>query len=589
MEHLGNYRDLEQAVAEVYGRLSAHLDTPGSAAHLAGRHSASEFGSPFRPLPNYLRPSNLYQHQGGKLSAVFAALLLAVSGAAQAANINARSPSLADVKTAVASAANGDTVIVPAGTASWTSTLVISKPITLIGQTTVDYTNETANDRTIILDDVSRSISPAAPIIHVMVTSGDMAVEPTVPLLQIKGFSFRVSPNTTKGAANGAIMLSGTCPAVRISNCHFDRLYQQSVNTYGWIYGVMDNCLHTFTQRVLLGVMGMADYNGYKYGDGSWAEDAHWGGYKFFFVENNVVHNLVKAGGNMDAKRGARYVLRYSKFYDCSVIQTHGTEGDRDRGCRAIEFYNNICNRSTGGPGSPGGLRSGNLLFHDNKYTGVALGNAFVSAWAARMGTAFQPWGLADGANPWDQNDPHGSYASGTAATASVVNGNGGGTSFYVAGNLSAYNTGGYSIQNTRTGLGGIIWSAVYNSTANRTLIACDYSIAWVTSKVTFNIGDPFQICRVLRVLDQMGLGKGTLCSTPKSLNGAVNEASYAWNNTQANGPKVTIHSGAPVNPTFVEGRDYFNSAPPFAYKPYTYPHPLSRDLAPPSNLQIAP
>ena len=420
-----------------------------------------------------------------------------------------------------------------------------------------------------------------------------MAVEPKVPLLQIKGFTFRVSPNTTSGAENGAIMLTGTCPAVRISNCHFDRLYQRSVNTYGWMYGVMDNCLHTFTQRVLLGTMGMANYNGLQYGDGSWAEDAHWGSYKFFFVENNVVHNVVKAGGNMDAKRGARYVLRNSKFYDCSVIQTHGTEGDRDRGCRAIEFYNNICNRSTGGPGTPGGLRSGNLLFHDNKYTGVALGNPWVGAWVARLGTAFTPWLLASGANPWDKNDPHGLYASGTAATASVVSETEGSTSFKVAGNLSAYNTGYYTIQNTRTGLGGIIRGAVYNSTSNQTLITCEYSIAWATSKVTFNIGDPFRICRVLRVLDQTGLGAGKLLSgtapTATSLNGAVNEGSYAWNNTQANGPKVTIHSGAPANPTFVEGRDYFNFAPPFAYTPYTYPHPLARDLAPPSALQIVP
>ena len=77
--------------------------------------------------------------------------------------------------------------------------------------------------------------------------------------------------------------------------------------------------------------MGMATYNGQKYGDGSWTEDAHWGSYKFFFTENNVVHNLVKTSGNMDAKRGARYVVRYSKIYDCSFIQTHGTEGDRDR------------------------------------------------------------------------------------------------------------------------------------------------------------------------------------------------------------------------------------------------------------------
>ena len=63
------------------------------------------------------------------------------------------------------------------------------------------------------------------------VTAGDMAVEPTVPLLLIKGFTFRGSPNTIKGAPNGAIMLSGTCPAVRISNCHFDSLHQ-SINLY---------------------------------------------------------------------------------------------------------------------------------------------------------------------------------------------------------------------------------------------------------------------------------------------------------------------------------------------------------------------
>ena len=575
MEHLGNYRDFEQAAAKVNARLSAYLDARCSAAHVAGHHGAS--GSPSR-RPNY-----------ALLSSVLAALLLATTGAAQAANINARSPSLADVKTAVASAASGDTVIVPAGTASWTSTLVISKPITLMGQTTVSYANETADNRTIILDDVPRSSSPCAPIIRVIVTSGDMAVEPTVPLLQIKGFTFRGSPNTTSGAHNGAIMLTGTCPAVRISNCHFDRLYQESVYTFGWLYGVMDNCLHTITHFVLTGTMGMGNYNGHQYGDGSWTEDAHWGSYKFFFVENNVVHNSFKSGGDMDAKRGARYVVRYNKLYDCSFIQTHGTEGDRDRGCRAIEFYNNVCNRSLGGPGSPGGLRSGNLLFHDNKYTGVALGNAFVSLVAYRQIVNFQPWGLADGANPWDQNDPTGLYANGTAATASVASGADGNTSFYVAGNLSTYRTGGYCIKNMNTGLGSLIRDAVYNSTANRTLITCGYSNAWSTAKVVFQIGAPFQIRRTLRVLDQTGLGAGSLCSTPKPLNGAVAEGSYAWNNTQANGTKVTIHSGAPVNPTFVEGRDYFNSAPPFAYKPYKYPHPLTSDLAPPSNLQIVP
>ena len=54
----------------------------------------------------------------------FRHLLLAAAGMAQGATINARSPSFTDVSTAIASAVKGDTVIVPAGTASWTVLLL---------------------------------------------------------------------------------------------------------------------------------------------------------------------------------------------------------------------------------------------------------------------------------------------------------------------------------------------------------------------------------------------------------------------------------------------------------------------------------
>ena len=71
-------------------------------------------------------------------SLALAALFFAASGAAQATMINARSPSLTDVRTAIASAADGDTVIVPAGTAVWRDALTITKGITLQGQTTTE-------------------------------------------------------------------------------------------------------------------------------------------------------------------------------------------------------------------------------------------------------------------------------------------------------------------------------------------------------------------------------------------------------------------------------------------------------------------
>ena len=51
----------------------------------------------------------------------------------QAATIQAKSASLGDVRTAVQSARDGDTVTVPAATETWTTTLEITKNITLQG------------------------------------------------------------------------------------------------------------------------------------------------------------------------------------------------------------------------------------------------------------------------------------------------------------------------------------------------------------------------------------------------------------------------------------------------------------------------
>src|SRR4030095_6489128 len=186
MAHLRICRELGQRAAEIQARLLALLDARSGAASRAGRHWLSDPDSPFRPRPNYATPFQPCRSVAARLGALFAGLLLAVSGAVEAKTITARSASFGDVREAVTFAAKGDTVIVPAGTASWTKTLVIQKPITLIGQTTVDYTNETADDRSVILDDVPRWVDPSAPIIHAIVTSGDMAAEPTVPLLQIK-------------------------------------------------------------------------------------------------------------------------------------------------------------------------------------------------------------------------------------------------------------------------------------------------------------------------------------------------------------------------------------------------------------------
>ena len=72
----------------------------------------------------------------GRTSAFLSVLLLLSSTAAiHASTRNAASPSYADVNTAVTAAANGDTVMIPAGTATWngSSTIEFTKNITIQG------------------------------------------------------------------------------------------------------------------------------------------------------------------------------------------------------------------------------------------------------------------------------------------------------------------------------------------------------------------------------------------------------------------------------------------------------------------------
>src|SRR5215211_5562108 len=105
----------------------------------AEHHRRSDSDSPLGALSNF-----------AVLSWVLAGLF-AASSAAQATTINAASPSLADVTAAINSARDDDTVILPAGRAAWNSPVKITKGITLIGQTTTDPVNKTADDQTIIL------------------------------------------------------------------------------------------------------------------------------------------------------------------------------------------------------------------------------------------------------------------------------------------------------------------------------------------------------------------------------------------------------------------------------------------------------
>ncbi len=179
------------------------------------RHRSTD--SPFRSALNLV------------LTALLAALSLVASSAAQSAVINATSPSLTDVTTAIHSATDGDTVTIPKGTAAWGSTIKISKGITLIGQTTTDPVHKTADDQTII--SVNTGTNGNTPLIVLDTAFGKS--------YRLSGITFRTG-QTQIVNSNGMLQLSGGSHAVRVDHCHFDDLAFENNNIAAWgaIYGV---------------------------------------------------------------------------------------------------------------------------------------------------------------------------------------------------------------------------------------------------------------------------------------------------------------------------------------------------------------
>jgi len=532
--------------------------------------------------------------------------LLAHGQAQGGTTIRAASVALVDVTTAVASASSGDTVIIPAGTASWTSGLTITKGITLQGSTTVtgDHTTfnattpaaMTANDLTIIQDNVPRG--GFSPVFYFTYTSGTARVT-----------GITVQAGTVSGSGDGGVFLAnGSGVAVqttlRIDHCHLYRPNNSFLETInGYVVGVMDHCLleaDAFHQGF---TFEMCQYGGKSYGDGAWAAPTGFGSSDFFFLEDCVINNSIGAAqsvGDIDSYGGGKYVTRYCRWINC-VATDHGTANTgRSRSVRAKEIYNNtfLFNRIAGS----GGLqRGGCALIHDNTYTYVSPGwTTGITLTDYRTFDSFVYWGGANGKNAWDSNSdtanhtgnglgggPGGLFASGTvSANNTTVSDPVYGTLARITVAATPWTTNqwaGYSLTNTRTTKSG----AIIRNTAN----TIDYMWYQASDEPAgsnpFTAGDTYNIYKLpLANIDQCGRGQGdlitgdpystpvgpynTVTGTPSWPRNAL-EPVYSWNNT-INGATCNIGSAVP---TIKEGRDFYNNTPMPGYTPYTYPHPL--------------
>ena len=533
-----------------------------------------------------------------------AVALLVAADRIDGAIINAKSAALRDVDSAIGSAREGDTVVVPAGTVSWNSSLFITKGITLQGATDISgsVSNPVVTDQTIIVDDLPRpnrkqgpnkqSASPtqqmgfffgallfgghpnavAHPNMGGPAGGGRSAIlvaslKPSQSF-RLTGFTFKYG-SATNIADNGGIHVLGTCPAARIDHCHFDQLYVNPfIMTHGQIYGIVDHCIFDERPRAQTFQIFHDGWGGHAHGDGSWADDNYFGSEKFLFIEDNTFRNAkgVRSNG-IDSWAGGRYVVRHNYLVD-TPFGGHGTEsGARSRGVRAIEAYNNICVWDVVEP--RGQLRSGTMLEFNNLWMGKE--DRLEKSTRLTCYREFRPfafWGGANGNNRLDLNDAHGLYARGKH-----TGGNSSGTLVVADAGWTPNQWVGYSVTNTtqtmkgRAGVDFHRSSYVTGNTSDTISFARDESFGG--PNLTFNNGDGYEIYKLLVALDQPGRGKGDLLAdknpaTSGSWPHQALEPAYAWGNVYKGGNETHQLNLASQYPTIRENRDYYNQKAPF-------------------------
>ncbi len=498
----------------------------------------------------------------GVLSAV---LFLIVSASTQAAVINASSVSLVAVQAAVNSASSGDTVQVPAGTATWTGALTIDTDIQLIG----------------------------AGIGHTVITDGGSIALQLISWTtlsnhfdRISGFTFAGSGQALNSGSTGTITILGTCHAFQADHLQFiDTMDNADLMFDGWVYGVVDNC--SFLRNGNFGVWIRHEYyGGYNFGDGSWADADHWGTTNALYVESCAFTNNYSSPGAIDAEDGARFVFRYNSVTNDNV-GWHGTEtGNRLRSARSYEIYGNNFYFDTNRNSiwfAAINNRGGTGVIFSNTFAGYNKVETLETFRATPdVGWPWPPWGVANGLNGWDANGT-GIYDSGTATGPN-------GSSLLIdstkswAVNQWVTNNGAFVLWDTNQNVAAYIEA---NTATTLTLV-----IAHAGSSFVINNGDSYTIGLVYSVLDQPGRGPGDLLGDYgggtygkpyDTVTGKTNwpnqvlEPVMEWSNTLIGLiPNNSYQDyGVSDSPTIVSNRDFTVGTVKPGYTPLVYPHPL--------------
>lgn len=265
--------------------------------------------------------------------------------------ITATSASYADVSTAISKAQSGDTVIIPAGKTTWSSPLVITKGIKLIGagigQTVITsgYSGHTT---------YTNYCDPASHLITYYPQHPELD-EP----FRLSGFTMDLNAN-----CYGPYLYNPTLKPltkVRIDHCDLSNSYtggMELIMVVGTVYGCIDN-------NVLSG--GPFMFRCFGLNDVTWNNlTFEYGTANNIYFEDNVINcndSIVEGGG------AGRYAFRYNVINLSANVygiwDAHGNQPGADNATVGIEVYENTINW-----GSYGGRifdhRGGMALVYNN-------------------------------------------------------------------------------------------------------------------------------------------------------------------------------------------------------------------------------
>jgi hypothetical protein len=530
------------------------------------------------------RTKNPTKGQAALIATATAATLAIAFGAIRLLTVPAASPTVwASDGTAASvqflhdnSAQDGDTITLPAGVFTWSTSVNITKAVTIQGRTTLNSYTGICSDQTILQDNIPAN--PGTGLFECTTNAGQF--------LRITGLTIRNAPGNAVERLSGVINLHGTSHTVRLDHLHLTDIGSvNGITVAGNIYGVADHIVEDNLQQGK--GLNRVDNGGAPYGDLVWSQPANYGGLDFWFLEdwyiNNTQNGVNSASGGVDSHTGGKFVVRHCHIYDAQFL-CHGTEGGRGRSGRAQEYYNNYYHYDSAV--DLFGLRGGTMVAHDNTFDGGKP-----TGYGLQTYRTFYGWGVpfhaADGSSGWDYNvtesdgvthiDGHRPYLfeSGTL-TASSGDFCCPWTVTDASKNWAPNRFKGYEIRRTSDGA-----TAQIDGNTNNTL----QIFQWQSQH--FAAGDSYWIRKPLMAIDQPGLGAGDLLSGDAPTNRWLNqirEGCWSWNNIYTpDGSHINFNLGrnAGANGQLVEGLDYHSDTPLSGYVSAVYPHPLVSGLAP--------